>query len=120
MTADGFRKLALALPESEESAHMGHPDFRVRGKIFATLGAPDASFGMVKLTPEQQEGFVEKWPKVFVPVKGGWGLRGATNVRLAAATAAALRPALEVAWRNVAPRALVQAAAARPPKKKAR
>ena len=114
MTADGFRKLALALPESEESAHMGHPDFRVRGKIFATLGAPDASFGMVKLTPEQQEGFVDKWPKVFVPVKGGWGLRGATNVRLAAATPAALLPALEVAWRNVAPQALVQAPAGRP------
>jgi hypothetical protein len=108
MTPDGFRTLALVLPESEESAHMGHPDFRVRGKIFATLGAPDASFGMVKLTPEQQEGFVDKWPKVFVPVKGGWGLRGATNVRLAAATPAALRPALEVAWRNVAPPALVR------------
>lgn len=106
MTPDGFRKLALALPEAEESAHMGHPDFRVRGKIFATLGAPDASFGMVKLTPEQQEGFVDFAPKVFVPVKGGWGLRGATNVRLGAATAATLRPALEVAWRNVAPPAL--------------
>jgi len=106
MTPDGFRKLALALPEAEESAHMGHPDFRVRGKIFATLGAPDASFGMVKLTREQQEGFVDFAPKVFVPVKGGWGLGGATNVRLAAATAATLRPALETAWRNVAPKSL--------------
>jgi hypothetical protein len=114
MTQDGFRRLALALPDAEESAHMGHPDFRVRGKIFATLGAPDASFGMVKLTPEQQEGFVDKWPKVFLPVKGGWGRGGATNVRLAAATPASLRPALEVAWRNVAPRALVQEAD-RPP-----
>jgi hypothetical protein len=114
MTADGFRKLALALPEAEESAHMGHPDFRVRGKIFATLFAPDPSFGMVKLTPEQQDGFVEKWPKIFVPVKGGWGLKGATNVRLVAATAAALRPALETAWRNVAPKILLQAADARP------
>ncbi len=106
MNAAALRKLALALPEAEESAHMGHPDFRVRGKIFATLGAPDASFGMVKLPPEQQEGFVDKWPKVYVPVKGGWGKGGATNVRLAAATAATLRPALEVAWRNVAPRAI--------------
>lgn len=89
---------------------MGHPDFRVRGKIFATLGAPDASFGMVKLTPEQQEGFVDKWPKVYVPVKGGWGRGGATNVRLGAATAATLRPGLETAWRNVAPPALVRSA----------
>jgi hypothetical protein len=104
MTPDGFRRLALELPEAEESAHMGHPDFRVRGKIFATLGAPDASFGMVKLTPEQQEGLVDAAPAVFVPVKGGWGLKGATNVRLAAATATTLRPALELAWRNVAPR----------------
>jgi hypothetical protein len=103
MTQDGFRKLALALPGAEESAHMGHPDFRVRGKIFATLGAPDAEWGMVKLTPEQQEGFVDFAPKVFTPVKGGWGLRGATNVRLGAATARTLRPALETAWRNVAP-----------------
>ena len=117
MNADGFRKLALAQPEAEESAHMGHPDFRVRGKIFATLGAPDASFGMVKLTPEQQEGFVDKWPKVYVPVKGGWGRGGATNVRLAAATAATLRPALEVAWRNVAPPALVRSASGDAPPK---
>jgi hypothetical protein len=62
---------------------------------------------MVKLTPEQQEGFVDKWPKVYVPVKGGWGRGGATNVRLTAATAATLRPALEVAWRNAAPHVLV-------------
>ena len=117
MKPDGFRKLALALPEAEESAHMGHPDFRVRGKIFATLGAPDASFGMVKLTPEQQEGFVDKWPKVYVPVKGGWGRGGATNVRLAAATAATLRPALELAWRNVAPPALVRSASGDAPPK---
>jgi len=120
MTPEGFRKLALVLPEAEESAHMGHPDFRVRGKIFATLGAPDASFGMVTLTPEQQEGFVDKWPKVFVPVKGGWGLRGATNVRLGAATPAALRPALEVAWRNVAPPALVRSASGEIPGKRPR
>ena len=94
---------------------MGHPDFRVCGKIFATLGAPDAAWGMVKLTPDQQEGFVDLAPKVFAPVKGGWGLRGATNVRLAAATPATLRPALETAWRNVAPKSLLQALDARPP-----
>ena len=108
MTPDAFRKLALSLPGAEESAHMGHPDFRVGGKIFATLGSPDASFGMVGLTREQQEGFVDFAPDVFVPVKGGWGERGATNVRLFAATAATLRPALEVAWRNRAPAKLLK------------
>lgn len=111
MNQDGFRKLALALPGAIESAHMGHPDFRAGGRIFASLGAPDASFGMVKLTPEQQDGFVDFAPAVFVPVAGGWGRGGATNVRLAAATAATLRPALEVAWRNVVPAKLAAALA---------
>jgi len=106
MTLDGFRKLALALPEADENAHMGHPDFRVRGRIFATLCAPDEEWGMVKLTPEQQTALVEAEPTVFLPVKGGWGRRGATNVRLRAATARTLAPALEIAWRNVAPVAL--------------
>ena len=87
---------------------MGHPDFRVGGKIFATLGYPDELWGMVKLTPEQQEAFVESHPKVFAPVKGGWGLRGATNVRLKAASRRTLGPALETAWRNVASRKLVK------------
>lgn len=103
MTADGFRKLALALPGVEEKAHMGHPDFRVGGKIFATLGAPTAAFGMVQLTPEQQRAFCGSSPEVFVPVKGGWGLKGSTNVVLKSATAAALKPALLTAWRNRAP-----------------
>ena len=109
MTAEDFRRLALGLPEAAEDAHMGHPDFRVRGKIFATLGAPDRAWGMVKLTPEQQTAFVESAPKVFAPVKGGWGLRGATNVRLRAAAARTLRPALLTAWRNVAPKGLADA-----------
>jgi len=85
---------------------MGHPDFRVRGKIFATLFYPDESWGMVKLTPEQQEAFVSAEPAVFVPVKGGWGRRGATNVRLRPAKTPSLRVALATAWRNVAPRDL--------------
>ena len=71
MTADEFRNLALSLPEAVESAHMGHPDFRVGGKIFATLGAPDEDWGMVKLTPEQQKQFIREEPEIFVPVKGG-------------------------------------------------
>lgn len=68
MTADQFRKLALLLPEALEGAHMGHPDFRVRGKIFATLG-PDETWAMVKLTPEQQAAFIQVEPKAFQPIK---------------------------------------------------
>jgi len=102
LTADGFRRLALSLPDVTEEAHMGHPDFRVRGKIFATLGAPDAEWGMVALRPEQQDAFVHSAPRVFRPVKGGWGRGGATNVRLSAATERTLRPALETAWNNKA------------------
>jgi hypothetical protein len=107
MTADGFRRLALSLPGAEERQHMGHPDFRVGGKIFATLFAPGPEWGMVKLTPEQQQAFVDSAPAVFTPVKGGWGRGGATNVRLSRATVKALRPALFTAWRNTAPRKLV-------------
>jgi hypothetical protein len=106
LTIAAFRRLALSLPEATENAHMGHPDFRVRGKIFATLGYPDQSWAMVKLTPEQQDAFVESAPKVFAPVKGGWGLKGATNVHLKNASARTLRPALFTAWRNVAPKTL--------------
>ena len=106
MTPDAFRRLALSLPESVEIGHMGHPDFRVGGKIFATLGYPDEGWGMVKLTPEQQEAFVSAEPVVFAPVKGGWGRRGATNVRLRTAKTRSLRVALAAAWRNVAPRRL--------------
>lgn len=108
MTADDFRALALEFPEAIESSHMSHPDFRVGGKIFATLAAPDENFGMVKLTPEQQEQWIDVEPDVFVPVKGGWGRKGATNVILASATAKKLRGALVDAWRNVAPKRLVK------------
>jgi len=113
VTREGFRRLALSMPEASESAHMGHPDFRVRGKIFATLSYPDENWGMVKLTPEQQEAFVSAEPAVFVPVKGGWGRQGATNVRLRPAKARSLRVALAAAWRNVAPRPLAESVARR-------
>jgi hypothetical protein len=73
-------------------------------KVFATLSYPDAAWGMVKLTPAQQRSFVRAHPRVFKPVKGGWGIKGATNVKLRVATVAVLRPALEAAWENVAPR----------------
>jgi hypothetical protein len=108
MTLQSFRRLALSMPEASEVGHMGHPDFRVRGKVFATLCYPDEDWGMVKLTPEQQEAFVSAEPAVFVPVKGGWGRRGATNVRLRPAKTRSLRMALAAAWLNVAPRQLVE------------
>ncbi|MGH8172960.1 MAG: MmcQ/YjbR family DNA-binding protein [Rhodanobacteraceae bacterium] len=106
MTQDGFRRLALALPEAVESAHMAHPDFRVGGKIFATLGYPDAEWGMVKLAPEQQELFMRVAPGVFVPAKGAWGKSGSTTVLLKKVSVAVLRDALTAAWRNVAPKRL--------------
>ena len=109
VTAEQFRRLALSFPEAYESLHMDHPDFRVRGgKIFATLAYPDATRGMVKLTPEQQEELVRAKPKVFEPVKGGWGRGGATTVHLKAATNALLRPAMTAAWCNAAPKELAQ------------
>lgn len=107
MTATEFRDLALSLREVSEDAHMGHPDFRVRGKIFATL-APDEAWGMVKLTPEQQAMFVRTEPAVFQPVSGAWGRRGCTYVRLEAAIEPSVRQALVSAWRNTAPKRLAQ------------
>lgn len=107
MTPDKFRSLALSLPEAMESAHMNHPDFRVGGKIFATLGAPDEAHGMVKLPPSEQALFVRTEPDVFYPVKGAWGRQGCTYVTLKAATEPAVRQALISAWRNTAPRKLV-------------
>ena len=108
MTPAGFRRLALRMPEATEGHHMGHPDFRVGGKVFATLGYPDASWGMVKLTPAQQEAFMSAEPAVFVPVKGGWGLKGATSVHLRRARTPSLRVALATAWRNAAPSRLAE------------
>ena len=82
---------------------MDHPDFRVGGKIFATLGAPDNAWGMLKLTPEQQRQFVRDEPRIFVPVKGAWGKQGCTNVCLKRATKSRLSSAMMTAWRNLAP-----------------
>ena len=107
MTADDFRSLALALPEAVEKAHMGHPDFRVGGKIFATLG-PREAWGMVKLTPELQAIFVRTEPKVYQPCQGTWGKRGCTYVLLPRATEPSVRQALVAAWRNTAPKRLVR------------
>jgi hypothetical protein len=101
MTANEFRKLALEIRGAVERSHMHHPDFRVAGKIFASLGAPDKSWGMVKLTPEQQRQFIEKAPETFKPCSGAWGRQGATNVYLPAAKVSILRAALDAAAKNV-------------------
>jgi len=102
MTADTFRKMALAYPHVVESSHMYHADFRIAGKIFATLGYPDKNWGMVKLTPEQQHSFIKKASSVFHPCSGAWGRGGATSVHLASAKKFVLRPALEAALTNAA------------------
>jgi hypothetical protein len=106
MTADEFRRFALSLPEASENAHMGHPDFRVRGKIFATLG-PDEDWGMVKLTPDQQASLIAAIPAICYPAAGAWGRRGCTVIRLGKAKSLIVRGALIDAWRNAAPKRLV-------------
>ncbi|WGD54404.1 MmcQ/YjbR family DNA-binding protein [Bradyrhizobium sp. CB1650] len=107
MSIARFRQAALALPGVVEGAHHGHADFRVGKRVFATLGYPDDQWGMVKLTPEQQALLVETEPGMFRPVPGAWGKNGCTNVRLAKADQVTLRSALQMAWRNVAPKSLL-------------
>ena len=105
MTAAGFRRIALGLEGATESEHMGHPDFRVNGKIFATIKHDNKS-GMVKLTPEQQQSFMRAEPSLFDPCSGAWGRRGATSVRLGLAKKETIRKALVAAWTNTAPKRL--------------
>jgi hypothetical protein len=102
MTIDHFRRMALEIPTAVEQSHMNHPDFRIAGRIFASLGVPDENWGMIKLTPEQQRTFIEKTPEVFKPSSGAWGRQGYTNVYLPAATATIVRAALDAAAKNVA------------------
>ena len=104
MTADQFRAIALSLPDTIEASHMDHPDFRVGGKIFASLGYPDAEWGMVSLTPDEQTRVIEVEPKVFMPVKGAWGRAGNTQVYLRLARKRSVRAALQAAWRKRAPK----------------
>ena len=99
MTANDFRRIALTLEGAEEGAHMGAADFRVGGRIFATLAAEKQGYGNLMLTPEQQADFVSELPDVFLPVPGGWGRNGATHIRLANANEDVLRDALRVAWK---------------------
>src|SRR5215510_7810416 len=104
MTPNKFRELALRFPEAIESAHMRHPDFRVAGKIFATLGYPDENSAMVKLSADDQKEFVRTSPRVFTPVKGAWGRQGATTINLPAARIDIVRKALTAAWRRAEPK----------------
>ena len=99
MTPSDFRRIALSLEGAEESSHMGAADFRVDGRIFATLAAVSKGYGNLMLTPEQQAAFVAEEPEVFLPVAGGWGRNGATHVRLAAANEDLLSGALRTAWK---------------------
>jgi len=99
MNASDFRRIALSLNGAEESSHMGSPDFRVGGRIFATLASQDQGCGNLMLTPEQQVEFVTEQPGIFVPIAGGWGRMGATHVRLAPANEDLLAGALRTAWK---------------------
>ena len=102
MTPEAFRSIALGLPGVVESGHMRHPDFRCKGKVFATLGYPDEGRGMVKLSPDQQRYFVNKAPAVFELASGAWGRSGSTIVRLESAKKAVVKAAILAAFKNVA------------------
>jgi hypothetical protein len=99
MTPNDFRRIALTLEGTEENQHMGQPDFRVDGRIFATLASQKQGYGNLMLTLEQQSAFVEELPEVFLPIKGGWGRMGMTHIHLANANEDALTGALRAAWR---------------------
>lgn len=99
MNAKDFRRIALSFDGAEEGSHMGHADFRVEGRIFATLASQDKGYGNLMLTPELQKAFVDELPEIFLPVAGGWGRMGATHIHLAAATEDVLHSALQVAWK---------------------
>jgi hypothetical protein len=98
---DRFRRLALALPEAAESSHMGHPDFRLNDRIFATLSAQDKGLGVLKLSLDQQQSFITELPKIFKPVHGGWGRMGMTFVDLQQVDESILQGALNTAYNNL-------------------
>ena len=100
MTPKDFRRIALGMQGAFEAAHMGHPDFRANGRIFASLHSQDR-FGMVKLTPDEQAVFLREHPKTFEPSAGAWGRQGSTNVKLATADKRAVGAAARLAWEGV-------------------
>jgi hypothetical protein len=99
MKVADFRRIALSLEGAEESSHMGAPDFRVGGRIFATLASQKQGYGNLMLTPEEQADFVRELPEVFLPIHGGWGRMGMTHIRLAQASEDVLAGALLTAWK---------------------
>jgi hypothetical protein len=99
MDVKDFRRIALSFEGAEESSHMGQPDFRVDGKIFATLASAHEGYGNLKLTPDQQHEFVQEMPDIFIPIRGGWGRMGMTHIKLDAATEDLLTRALRTAWK---------------------
>jgi hypothetical protein len=119
MTPAGFRKLALQLPETEEREHMHHPDFRVRGKIFATLGYPSTAFGMVNVWPDEQKVLVKNYPAMFTVIPGKWGEQGATRVHLGSASEDAVASALQRAWDKHAAKVAAKSGTKQPRTRKA-
>ncbi|MBS1824173.1 MAG: MmcQ/YjbR family DNA-binding protein [Acidobacteria bacterium] len=99
MTADDFRRIALSMEGAEQGSHMGAVDFRVGGRIFATLASVNQGYGNLMLTPEIQAGFLEDRPDVFLPIAGGWGRMGMTHIRLAESTEDVMEGALRTAWK---------------------
>jgi hypothetical protein len=106
LAASDFRRVALSLPEAIEGSHFGQADFRVGGKIFATLAVAAEGYGVLLLAADQQAGMVEDEPEIFSPVSGGWGRNGATRVRLDKVTEDMLEAALRTAWLRKAPKRL--------------
>jgi hypothetical protein len=100
MTADDFRAIALSYEGAIEGEHMGHPDFRANGRIFASLHAGDKT-GMVKLLPEEQQEFLRTHGAMFEPSPGAWGRGGSTTVILKEADKATVRAALTLGWQHV-------------------
>jgi hypothetical protein len=107
VSGEDVRRLTLALPETAEKAHMGKPDFRVRGKIFATL-PPGNDVVVVKLSPDHQAALVEAAPASLEAVPGAWGRQGWTRVRLATIDEEGLQGLLTSAWHTAAPATLVR------------
>ena len=99
MDAADFRRIALSLAGAEEGSHMGARDFRVGGRIFATLASQAQGYGNLMLTPQQQAELVGEQPEVFVPIAGGWGRMGMTHIRLSETNEDMLAGALRMAWR---------------------
>ena len=116
MNVADFRRIALSLQGAEERSHMGQPDFRVDGRIFATLASARQGYGNLMLTPEQQAAFVEEMPEVFLPIQGGWGRMGMTHIRLAEASEDVLYGALHAAWKLRVEKSAKSGKKKRPPK----